>query len=145
MTRGSSLSDERIINLINEKFVAVNLNLSDRNFPQELKCLAPWQKALSQIREKSPPRERGFSTTVILTGDGKQVISTSGAGYHTRFQEALNYKPEDYLTFLKQALKRARDLQTYARSKSSKDLKELKHLKVLIEQEIEARNKGYQE
>lgn len=148
MTRGSSLSDERIINLINEKFVAVNLNLSDHNFPKDLKCLAPWQKALSQIREQSPPRERGFSTTVILSGDGEEIISTSGTGYHTRFREALNYKPQDYLDFLKQALKRARDLQIYrnqANRKDPKNLKALKELQLLIEKEVKERNKGYQE
>ena len=142
MTRGSSLSDEKIIQLINEKFVAVNLNLSNEAFPSELKALAPWQKALAQVRKKSPPKERGFSTTVILTSDAQKVLATSGAGYHTRFKDALNYKSGDYLTFLRQASKRATDLKTKSRQRNPKELKDLE---ILIEKEIEERNKGYQE
>lgn len=142
MTRGSSLSDEKIIQLINEKFVAVNLNLSNQDFPSDLKALAPWQKALSQVRRKSPPKERGFSTTVILTSDGQKVISTSGSGFHTRFKEALNYKPDEYLAFLRQASKRASDLKTKSRQKNPKALKDLE---IVIEKEIEERNTGYQE
>lgn len=141
MARGSSLSDKKNIQQINQDFVPLTLNLSDVDFPQSYPAMKPWIASLKQVRKTCKAPERGFSTTVVITPDANDVIATSGSGYHTRWQQALNYNPSRYSAFLKEAKSR---FELFKRLEKT-DRNALNKLKETINNEVKSRNHSYQE
>ncbi len=100
MARGSSLSDDRVINEINRNFIAVDNNISDQGWPADTPALMPWQNWLSN----HPGNARnGFTTSVVITPDGRTSLGTSGSGYISEWHSSICYDPTKYLGFLQGA------------------------------------------
>lgn len=103
MTRGSSLSDAKVIDYINANFIPVELNLSRTGFPKQLPGLKLWERAY----KKDWRYRQAFATSVVLSPDGRCPLGTSGSGHRNEFASAANYHPEMYLSFLTASKSRA--------------------------------------
>ncbi len=101
MTRGSSLSDPKVIERINRDFVPLEFNVT-RGFPEQFPGLKLWEKAY----ERKFKSLLGFTTTVILSPDGQRPLGTAGMGYKWQFDSSASYRPDKYLLFLDQSLAR---------------------------------------
>ena len=126
MARGSSLSDQNVIDELNKNFVAVNLNITEQGFPG-LPGLYGWQRAY-QLRMAR--HQEGFTTSVVLTPDGKMSLGTSGTGFISERYTSTCYVPEKYLDFLKVAARRYRQLLSILNSSSSPEEKDIEIAKI---------------
>lgn len=108
MTRGSSLSDDAVIEKVNKYFIAVEINITDQGFPKDVDGLKPWENAFS----KDQKFEFGFTTSVVIGPGGKGAFGTSGCGHKEDYEESASYHPDKYLKFLADSLDR------YARAKA---------------------------
>lgn len=102
MVRGSSLSDETVIKEINDNFVAVEHNISDKGFPKSATGLKLWEHAF----KRNWKHKFAFATSVVLTPDGKMPLGTSGSGYRWEWETSANYHPNLYLAFLRDSYTR---------------------------------------
>jgi hypothetical protein len=102
MTRGSSLSDQRVRERINKSLIPVEINLSDVGFPTSVPGLKPWQNAY----ENDWRYKFGFATSVVLSPDGKWPLGTSGSGHIWEYKTSINYNPDKYLQFVDECLDR---------------------------------------
>ncbi len=101
MTRGSSLSDEKVIALLNQRFIPIELNITDQGFP-EVAGLKAWQRAFDKFKWS----KTAFATSVVLTPDGAAPIGSSGSGFAWEWKTATNYHADLYFKFLTEALGR---------------------------------------
>jgi hypothetical protein len=106
LTRGSSLSDDNVIDLVNNSFVPVELNITDQGFPKSITGLRAWQKAYAT----NDFYKTAFATSLVLTSDGSMPLASSGAGFVWQWRTSANYHPDGYLAFLRQGLKRFQQL-----------------------------------
>ena len=109
--KSGPLSDEAVIELINDRFVPLEINLTDDGFPTELPALQLWEKAY----KSKASFKVGFATTVIVEPKGKYPLGTSGSGYLGEYDTAINYHTDRYRRFLDESLERAvraRELET---------------------------------
>jgi hypothetical protein len=100
MARGSSLSDDRVIDEINKNFIAVDNNISDQGWPANTPALQPWMNWLSNHPGNA---HNGFTTSVVITPNGKMALGTSGSGYIAEWHSSICYDPDKYLGFLQGA------------------------------------------
>jgi hypothetical protein len=140
MARGSSLSDDRVIDKLNRDFIAVDNNVSDMGFPANTPALQPWQNWF----EKHPRNaSNGFTTSVVMTPDGKMPLGTSGSGYIDEWANSICYDPAKYYDFLQGAQSK---FQTYQRAVQNPDLGsrqiQLRQLYFDIMRENRSRNRG---
>ena len=99
MTRGSSLSDEKIIEALNANFVSVIINVTDDGFPKDLPALGLWKKAYT----KDPMNKFSFSTAVAIHSRGRTPLGTTGCGHTWEWNTSINYLPGKFLSFLKES------------------------------------------
>src|SRR5271154_6950797 len=97
MARGSSLSDDRVIEKLNKDFIAVDNNVTDMGFPANTPALQPWQNWFNKHPRNA---QNGFTTSVVITPDGKIPLGTSGSGYIDEFATSICYDPAKYYDFL---------------------------------------------
>ncbi len=102
LTRGSSLSDGKVIAKINKEFVALEINITDDGFPKELPGLALWQKAYENDKKLA----FGFATTVALSPDGRFPLGTSGCVHLPHWDSTIGYEPAKFLAYLGECLDR---------------------------------------
>ncbi len=102
LTRGSSLSDGKIIAKINKEFVALEINITDDGFPKELPGLGMWEKAYANDKKL----KFGFATTVALSPDGRFPLGTSGCVHLPHWQNTIGYEPSKFLPYLDECLDR---------------------------------------
>jgi len=102
LTRGSSLSDAKIIAKISKEFVALEINITDAGFPAELPGLGMWEKAY----EKDQKLKFGFATTVALSPDGRLPLGTSGCVHLPHWNNTIGYDPSKFLPYLDECLDR---------------------------------------
>ena len=103
MARGSSLSDDQVINEINNNFIAVDNNISDQGWPADAPALVPWQNWLNNHPKNA---QNGFTTSVVLSPDGRMSLGTSGSGYIAEWHTSTCYDPRKYQGFLEGALEK---------------------------------------
>jgi hypothetical protein len=111
MARGSSLSDNRVIDYINKNFIALDDNISDVGFPPNTPALAPWGRWLQRHEANT---RNGFTTSVVMTPDGNMPLGTSGSGYISEWHTSICYNADKYLMFLQDALKRYQQFKRIA-------------------------------
>jgi hypothetical protein len=111
MARGSSLSDDRVINEINKDFVAVDNNISDQGWPSNTPALMPWQNWLNNHPNNS---RNGFTTSVVIAPDGNTSLGTSGSGHISEWHTSICYDPDKYLGFLDGALQKYQQYRNIA-------------------------------
>lgn len=92
---------------MNKDFVAVEHNVTDKGFPQDLPALKAWEAAF----KKDPRNWFGFATSVVVTPDGRFALGTSGCGHQWEADTAINYHPDKYLKFLEGSLDRHKRLR----------------------------------
>jgi hypothetical protein len=106
LARGSSLSDEKVIDLLNKEFVVLDLNVTDGAWPKELPGLNRWEAAW-----RSDWRyQYAFTTQVVVSPDGTRALGTAGCGHEADYETAIQYHPDRYLPFLQETLERSRRL-----------------------------------
>ncbi len=111
MARGSSLSDNKVIEEINRDFIAVDNNISDQGWPANTPGLEPWHMWL----DNHPNNTRnGFTTSVVLSSDGQMALGTSGSGHIDEWHTSVCYDPQKYFGFLQAGLEKYRRLQSIA-------------------------------
>jgi hypothetical protein len=103
MARGSSLSDDRVINEVNKDFIAVDNNISDQGWPANTPALASWERWLGNHPGNA---QNGFTTSVVISPDGTTPLGTSGSGYISEWHTSVCYDPTKYVGFLTGALQR---------------------------------------
>lgn len=114
MTRGSSLSDEKVIETVGRDFVAVEINITESGFPQEAPALKLWEKAFAKDR-----RYRfGFATSVVIGPGGSMPFGTSGCGHSGEWEISANYHPDRYLKFLEESFGRYQKAKGVAEDRS---------------------------
>jgi hypothetical protein len=113
MARGSSLSDDRVINEINSNFIAVDNNISDQGWPANTPALMPWENWLNNHQQNA---RSGFTTSVVISPDGGMALGTSGSGYVAEWHTSICYDPDKYLGFLQGAEKRFQQYQVIAKT-----------------------------
>jgi hypothetical protein len=113
MARGSSLSDDRVINEINNNFIAVDNNISDQGWPANTPALTPWENWLNTHPKNS---QNGFTTSVVISPDGRMALGTSGSGYVSEWHTSICYDPDKYLGFLNGAEEKYQQYQAIART-----------------------------
>jgi len=100
MARGSSLSDDRVIDEVNKNFIAVDNNISDQGWPADTPALEPWERWLSLHPGNA---HNGFTTSVVMSPNGTMALGTSGSGYIGEWHTSICYDPDKYLGFLQGA------------------------------------------
>jgi hypothetical protein len=103
MARGSSLSDDQVISKVNSDFIAVDNNISDQDWPADTPALDPWQRWLSFHPNNA---QNGFTTSVVISPDGKMALGTSGSGYISEWHTSVCYDAKKYSGFLDGTLER---------------------------------------
>src|SRR5438132_70378 len=109
--KSGPLSDAAVIKKINDKFVPLEINITDDGFPAAIPALKLWEKAY----KGNPSFKVGFATTVIVEPKGAYPLGTSGSGYLGEYDRAVNYHTDKYQRFLDESLdrgRRARELET---------------------------------
>jgi hypothetical protein len=109
--KSGPLSNADVIKKINEKFIPLEINITDEGFPAEIPALKLWEKAY----KSKASFKVGFATTVIVEPKGRYPLGTSGSGYLGEYDKAINYHADKYLKFLDESLERAsraRELET---------------------------------
>ena len=100
MARGSSLSDNNVINELNRDFIAIDDNITLQGWP-DMPALAPWKRWFDKHSDSDGVHRNGFTTSVIVTPDGKMALGTSGSGYVSELQTSVCYRPDKYYDFLR--------------------------------------------
>jgi hypothetical protein len=125
MTRGSSLSDEQVIEKVNKEFVAVEINITDQGFPKDVEGLKPWENAFN----KDPRYEVAFTTSVVIGPGGKSAFGTAGCGHKEDWKDSASYHPEKYIRFLEASLDRYSRAKAIAEDKNLSQEERMKKLK----------------
>jgi hypothetical protein len=100
MTRGSSLSDDRVIALLNKDFVTVEVNLTDDGFPKQFPGMKHIQGTYENRKEVFC---QGFATCVVLTPDGKSLLADGGNVFE--YRTFCGFYPDKFLQLLEDGLK----------------------------------------
>jgi hypothetical protein len=109
MVRGRSLSEDRVINYVNQNFVAIDINCNF-GFPPNTPALAPYANFYD--RHHTPGQgqgtvkySRGFTKSLVVTPDGARILSqTPNASVTEDWRDNANYNPNGYLQFLQSGL-----------------------------------------
>lgn len=126
-------ADSQVAARLNREFVALQLNLTETGFPDQLPGLEPWRKAY----EKDWKHQVAFATSVVLFPNGKGVLGTSGCGHRWDLDSSINYDPSKYHNFLGEcAARRQRAEEMLAR----RDWNGLRGLKDEITQQCREAN-----
>jgi hypothetical protein len=141
MARGSSLSDPKVINELNQNYIAINDNITLLGWPN-MPALAPWKRWFDRHSESDGVHRQGFTTSVAVTPDGKTVLGTSGSGYVSELATSVCYSPEKYYAFLQTAEQRYKRIKEISSLPPAKQSLEMIRLKMEVLQETAARNKG---
>jgi hypothetical protein len=136
MARGSSLSDDRVINEINTNFIAVDSNISDQGWPANTPALAPWERWLGNHPGNS---RNGFTTSVVMSPDGAMALGTSGSGYISEWHSSICYDPDKYLGFLNGALSK---YQQYSQITRVVDPNQRYAMAVQLQQQVMQENRS---
>jgi hypothetical protein len=136
MARGSSLSDDRVINEINANFIAVDNNISDQGWPANTPALMPWQRWLGLHPGNST---NGFTTSVVMSPDGTMALGTSGSGHVSEWHTSICYDPDKYLGFLQGALGK---YQQYRQIANTTDPNQRYSMAVQLQQQVMQENRS---
>src|SRR5260370_35376584 len=102
--KSGPLSDADVIKKVNDKFIAMEINITDEGFPAAIPALKLWEKAY----KSKASFKVGFATTVVVEPRGKYPLGTSGSGYLGESDRATNYPAHQDQKALREALYRAR-------------------------------------
>ena len=114
MCRGSSLSDSRVISLLNQSFVSLELNVTDLGFPDCLKALKSWEGPY----QRSDFYKNAFANSVVLGPSGDYILGRSGGGRRWEIDTAVVYSPDKFLTYLQMCHSGYRAIQDIVRDPS---------------------------
>lgn len=102
-TRGTAHSDQDVIRTLNTHFIPFELEVTQGKFPENMPGLN-----LVELRYKANPAfNLGFSTTVVLTPDGKNPVGWSGNSEVPKYDVSIAYDGDRYLWMLEEAAARA--------------------------------------
>ncbi|HLG42464.1 MAG TPA: hypothetical protein VI643_03785 [Planctomycetota bacterium] len=91
-----------MIDKINDKFVAVEINITDVGFPSDVPALEPWRKSY----EKEWRHQFGFATSVVIMPEGSGALGTSGCGHTWEWNTSINYDAARFTKYLDGCLDR---------------------------------------
>ena len=106
MVRGRSLSNDNVINYVNQNLVAFDLNCN-YGFPANCPALAPYERFYNNHHtpgqgEGQVKFSRGFTKSLVITPDGSRILSATPSAIITDdWRENANYNADGYLEFLK--------------------------------------------
>ncbi|BBM86366.1 hypothetical protein [Candidatus Uabimicrobium amorphum] len=101
MTKSSVLSDDQVIQFINNNFVALSVNITTNGFPPEIRGLEKYRKAYKSLEFIL---ENYFFGHVVVGSDGKFMFGHSGSGIKDLYEISPCYHPDKYLRFLQRSL-----------------------------------------
>jgi hypothetical protein len=105
MVRGRSLSDDNVINYVNQNLVAIDINCNN-GFPSNTPVLVPYERFYNQHHTPGQGQgtgkySRGFTKSLVVTPDGSMVLSaTANATLTDDWRNNSNYNPIGYFDFL---------------------------------------------
>lgn len=104
VSKSSSLSDPRVIDLLNREFNAIELNVTDVGFPAWLTAIGPWKA----VYESSAEARKAFTNMAVVDADGEFLLGSGDTGKigRTADQFSMNYDPDRYLKMLETTLAR---------------------------------------
>jgi len=100
LMQGSSLSDSKIIGLLNSKFIPLYADVDAYGFPEEITAIKKYKfvwKAFSK-------NKWGIATSAVVDSSGKRLLAESGSGFFWEWKTATNYYPDRFLSYLQKAL-----------------------------------------
>lgn len=109
LSKSSVLSDSKVIALLNEEFLTIDLNVTDLGWPEWMEGVAPWAAVY-----RAMPRARfAFANIAVVDGTGKVLLASGDDGLlpvdASKFA-SINYDPVRFLKMLELALARNRRL-----------------------------------
>jgi hypothetical protein len=109
VSKSSSLSDPKVIELLNRDFNAIELNVTDLGFPAWITALAPWKA----IYDSSPEARAAFTNMAVVDADGVFLLGSGDTGKigRTAAEFSMNYQPDKYLKMLETTLARSARLE----------------------------------
>ena len=102
-TRGTAHSDADVIRTLNTHFIPFELDVTKGEFPENM----PGLNLVELTYKSSPAFNLGFSTTVVLTPDGKNPVGWSGNSEVPKYDVSIAYDGDRYLWMLEEAAARA--------------------------------------
>jgi hypothetical protein len=119
VSKSSSLSDPRVIELLNREFNVLELNVTDYYFPEWLTALAPWKA----IYDSSPEARAAFTNMAVVDPDGVFLLGSGDTGKigRTAAEFSMNYQPDLYLKMLETTLGRNVRLEAARRDEALTD------------------------
>lgn len=146
MARGSSLSDDNVISLLNKAYIPVDDNITLVGWP-DMPALRPWKRWFENHSDPDGVHRDGFTTSVVVTPDGQMALGTSGSGYIAEAQTSVCYRPDKYYAFLNQCLDRYRRLKAIERNANLSDQEKayaISQIKLEVMADMHDRNRGHE-
>jgi hypothetical protein len=138
MARGSSLSDDQVINKLNHEFIAVDNNISDQGWPANTPALDQWHNWLDNHPSYA---HNGFTTSVVISPDGRMALGTSGSGHVAEWHTSICYDPAKYFGFLEGAEQK---FQQYREIASIPDPNQRYQMAVQLQRQVMMENRSRQ-
>lgn len=74
----------------------MELNITDQGFPEEARVLAPW----AWVYKRNWKHKLAFATSLVSGPQAVSFFGSSGSGYRSEAETAINYHPEKFLQYL---------------------------------------------
>lgn len=126
MTRGRVFCDEKIIALVNERFVALDINLVKQGWPTAIRGLQSSKKDFDKFM--ASPYRQGYTLSYVVSSDGQKILGTTQNALLWNVEVSDAYHPRAYEKLLRKGLSRnarwhrANRLSGYARAVARRDL-----------------------
>lgn len=91
-----------MIEKLNRDFIPLELNISDKGFPENLKGLGRWKR----IYSLNPISKYGFTACVVVSPDGKDQIADAGSASAELWRTSAHYHGATFLKMLDESLKK---------------------------------------
>jgi hypothetical protein len=109
ISKSGPLSDDNVIDFLNQEFNVVELVITDLGFPAWVEALAPYKK----IYDTTPAARKAFPTPVVVDPEGTFLIASGDGGRVMPKVEdsAMIYDKVRYLEWLKVAAERTKQYE----------------------------------
>jgi len=108
--RTSALSDDQVIQTVNEFFIPVEINVTRDGFPKQL----PAMKIVEGVYNSNYRNEFGFASCLVLDPEGKFILGTSAftKDIKDKIETQILFSPKHFMQFIVISLERFKKLQS---------------------------------
>jgi hypothetical protein len=89
-----------VIDLLNKEFIPLELNLSDKGWPETMPALWGWKL----YHSVNPISKFGFTACAALTPDGKRELGNAGSAGAENWKTSAHYHGDAFVEFLEKSL-----------------------------------------